>query len=156
MRSDLLEPIKDQAKLRRLLPLAEDILRLHEAGRSYTEELKKLSLTAGRIVGRPDVLAAFGSGDGEAFARRLAIDWNDPPADLTEQEMLELLEAICDARGHQVLIDYWVRCLEVNTGDAMISDLIFWPSEYFGSNYDERELEPAEMLAVALHKRRTP
>lgn len=156
MRLDLLEPVKDQAKLQRLLPLAEEILRLHEAGRGYKEELRTLSRTAGRIVGEPDVLAAFGSGDAEGFARRLAIDWNALPTDLTEQEMLELLEAICAARGHQVLIDYWVRCLEVNTGDAMISDLIFWPNEYFGAAYDERDLEPAEMLAVALKKRRKP
>ena len=152
MRPDLLEPIKDQAKFRQLLPLAEKILCLHEAGHGYTEELNALSRTAGRIVSKPDVLGAFGSGNAEAFARRLAIDWNAPPTDLTEQEMLELLEAICAARGDQVLIEYWVRCLEVNTGDAMISDLIFWPNEYFGTAYDGRELAPEEMLAVALRK----
>ena len=152
MRPELSEPA-DQDKFKRVLPLAEAVLQLHEAGQSYEAELQRMSRLLGRIVGKPEVLIAFGSADADAFARRLAIDWNTLPADLSERELLELFEAICAARGNPVHIEYWVRCIEANTGDEQISDLIFWPDEYFGAGYDGRELTPGEMLEVALRNR---
>ncbi len=74
--------------------------------------------------------------------------------DLSEPELLELFDAVCEVRGNQELLEYWVRCLALNTGDDRISDLIFWPEQYFGAGYDGRELNPAEMLEVVLSKRR--
>lgn len=153
MRPELRDPV-DQDKFQRLLPLTETVLHLHETGRGYAEELRRISRLLGRIVSQADVLAAFGSVDADGFARQLAIDWHTVPTDLSEQELLELLDAVCASRGNQVLIDYWVRCLQVNTGDYEISDLIFWPAEYFGVGYDGRERTPAEMLEIVLRRRR--
>jgi hypothetical protein len=152
MRPELSEPA-DQDLFKRVLPLTKAVLQLHEAGQDYAPELHRTSRLLGRIVGKSEVLAAFGSADAEAFARRLAINWQILPTDLSEPELLELLDAVCTARGDPVHIEYWVRCLEVNTGDERISDLIFWPDEYFGAGYDGRELAPVEMLEVALRKR---
>lgn len=152
MRPELSDPA-DQDKFKRVLPLTEAVLHLHEAGQNYEAELQRMSRLLGRIVGKPEVLAAFGSADAEAFARRLAIDWQVVPTDLSAQELLELFDAVCAALGDPVHIEYWVRCLELNTGDERISDLIFWPDEYFGAGYDGRELAPVEMLEVALRKR---
>ena len=67
--------------------------------------------------------------------------------------MLELLEAVCTAQGNQVYNDYWVKCLEANTGDDQLGDLIFWPDEYFGDGYDGHELSPSEILEIALRKK---
>ncbi|MBO9648175.1 MAG: hypothetical protein J7605_06660 [Variovorax sp.] len=61
----------DQDKFKQVLPLAEAVLRLHEAGQDDRAELQRMSRLVGRIVGRPEVLAAFGSADADAFARRL-------------------------------------------------------------------------------------
>jgi hypothetical protein len=153
MRPELLDPVRDQAKLQKLLPLAEEVFRLHEAGQGYAKELKAISCLATRIVGAYDIDVAFGCESPEDFARRLLIDWFALPNDLSEPEMLELLEAICTARGNQVCISYWVKCLEVNTGDNRLSDLIFWPGEYFGDGFDGRELSPSEILEIALRKK---
>lgn len=152
MRPELREPT-DQDKFQQLLPLTEAVFCLHESGCDYTEELKKISRVLGRVVGQIDVLGAFGSISADDFARRLAIDWHAVPTDLSEPELLELLDAICEVRGGQVALEYWVRCLKVNTGDDRISDLIFWPEEYFGAGYDGRELTSGEILEVALRKR---
>lgn len=152
MRPELSEPA-DQDKFGRVLPLAEAVFHLHEAGQNYAAELQQMSGFLGCIVGKPEVLAAFGSEDANAFARRLTIDWHTLPKDLSEQELLELMEVVCAGRGDPVHIEYWVQCLAVNTGDEGISDLIYWPDEYFGAEYDGRELAPAEMLEVALRKR---
>jgi hypothetical protein len=153
MRPELLDPVRDQTKLQKLLPLTEDVFRLHEAGQSYAEELKAISRLANRIVGKYDVDVAFGCSSPEDFARELLIDWLTLPNDLSEPEMLELLKAVCTTRGNQVCISYWVKCLEANTGDNRLSDLIFWPDEYFGDGFDGRELSPSEILEIALRRK---
>jgi hypothetical protein len=71
MRSEIAEPVRDKQKLAELLPLVRQIFQLHEAGRSYAEQLKQVSRIAGRIVDVPMVKYAFGTGDDEYFARRL-------------------------------------------------------------------------------------
>src|SRR5690349_15048833 len=120
MRSELAEPIRDQEKLQRLLPLAEQVFLLHEAGLSYAEQLRQISYLVGRTVDVPTVHHAFGAGDSEYFARRLLIDWHSFPRDLDKQELLELLNALCNVKGSLDRHEYWIRCLEVNTGDSEI------------------------------------
>ncbi|MBN3785854.1 hypothetical protein [Burkholderia sp. Ac-20353] len=145
MRPELRDPV-DQNKLQQLLPLTTAVFHLHESGRGYVEELKQISRLLGRVVGQIDVLGAFGSTGADGFARRLAIDWHAIPTDLSEPELLELLDAVCEARGNEELLEYWVRCLTLNTGDGRISDLIFWPEEYFGAGYVGRELTRLKCL----------
>jgi hypothetical protein len=153
MRPEIHNPV-DQHKLQQLLPLTETVFCLHEAGQQYNNELNQISRFLGRIVGQVDVLGSFGSISASEFAKRLAIDWHTVPSDLSDLELLELFDALCEARGGAVVQEYWIRCLVVNTGDDGISSLIFWPEEYFGPEYDSRELTAAEMLDVALRKRK--
>lgn len=153
MRPEVQNPA-DQHKLQQLPPLTEAVFYLHESGQQYTNELNEISRFLGRIVGKIDVLGAFGSISASEFAKRLAIDWHAIPGDLLDSELLELLDAISKVRGDQVTFEYWVRCLRHSTDDEKISDLIFWPDEYFGIEYDGRKLNSAEMLEVALRKRK--
>ena len=153
MRPEIRNPA-DQQKLQQLLPLIETVFHLHESGQKYTDELDQISRFLGRIIGKVDVLGAFASISASEYAKRLAIDWRAIPEDLTDPELLELLDAICEVRGDKVALEYWVRCLAANTGNDKISDLIFWPSEYFGAEYDGRELTSAEMLEVARRPRK--
>ncbi|MCA8277640.1 hypothetical protein LGN17_34720 [Burkholderia sp. AU30280] len=152
MRAELRDPV-DHDKLRHLLPLTRAVFQLHENGREYDAELQQISRLLGDDIDHADVLGAFGSTSADEFAKWLAIDRHAVPTDLSEPELLELLDAVCACRGSEALIDYWVRCLSVNTGDGRMSDLIFWPEAYFGAAYDGRELSPSEMLGVALRKR---
>jgi hypothetical protein len=78
MRSELITPF-DPYKFERVLPLIEAVYGLHEAGQEYAEELKQLSLLIGRVVGKVDVLGAFGSIGADEFAKRLTIDWKAIP-----------------------------------------------------------------------------
>ncbi len=63
--------------------------------------------------------------------------------------MLEMLELICQAKGTEFQVEYWVECLRINTGDDRLSDLIFWPDEYFGKPVPQ-DLSAEEILDVAL------
>lgn len=49
MRPELITPF-DACKFERVLPLAEAVYGLHEAGQEYPEQLKQLSLLIGRVV----------------------------------------------------------------------------------------------------------
>lgn len=149
MRPELAEPVRDDGRLQKLLPLAERIFRLHEAGQPYATELKLVSRIVGKIVDAPTVMYAFGVSNSEYFARRLLIDWNNLPNDLTEPEMLELLEAVCDPKASPDRTEYWLECLTLNTGEPNLSDLIFCPDQYRGGIYEDG-LAPSRILEIAL------
>lgn len=149
MRTELVTPF-EPLRLQKLLPLTEAVYQMHENKCEFAEELKQISRLVGRVVGRIDVIGAFGAIGPDEFAKRLAIDWDSIPMDLSETELLEVLDAVCEVRGSAVIVEYWVRCLALNTGDKNISDLIFWPENYLGGAYEERDLTPVEMLEVAL------
>jgi hypothetical protein len=93
---------------------------------------------------------AFGTGDPEYFARRLLIDWHNFPRDLSKEEMLELMHALCGAKGTQDRCEYWLKCLEASTGDPELTNLIYWPDQYQDGTYANRDLSPEEILEVAL------
>jgi hypothetical protein len=142
----------DPQKVQHLLPLTDAVYCLHESGQQYTSELNEISRFLGRVVGLVDVHGAFGSISSDEFANRLVIDWHAIPVDLSDSELIELFDAVCEARSDQVTLEYWVRCLALNTGDERVSDLIFWPDDYLGSKYDGRELTSAEMLRIVRSK----
>lgn len=150
MRPEIAEPVRDQQKLAKLIPLVHQIFQLHESGRSYAEQLKQVSRIAGRVVAVPMVKYAFGTGDPEDFARRLLIDWNRIPSDLTKEEMLELLDSVCSVKGTQDRSEYWLKCLVASTGDPKLSDLIYWPDQYRNGEYADHDLSPDEILEIAL------
>lgn len=152
MRAELLNPSFDP-RLGPAIALAERLYQLHEAGQDYSSERAELCDLVEKPVSALDVDAAFGSIDPVTFARGLlpaAI-----PNDLTADEMLEMIQRICTARGTEFQIGYWLRCLVANTGDDRISDLIFWPDEYFGDGNRARQMSPKEILETALAAGRT-
>jgi len=150
MRPEISDPVRDQERLSKLIPLAHQIYQLHEAGFSYAEQLKQVSRLAGRIVDVPMLKYAFGVGDPEYFARRLLIDWRTVPNDLTRPEMLELLDALCSAKGTQDRSEYWLKCLEASTGEPQLTNLIYWPDLYRNGEYADHELSNEEILEIAL------
>lgn len=152
MRECFFDPTASHPALREAEVLARKIYQLHEAGAKYSTELQRLGRLAGRIISLGHVLGAFGSIDPETFARKCLIDWDALPADATEAEMLEMLQLICEAKGSEFQGEYWVQCLRLNTGDDRISDLIYWPDDYFGRPI-ETDLSAAEILEFALGRR---
>lgn len=153
MRDSLIDPISDKAKLAATEKLVKDLYRLHEAGRPYATEIQQL---AHFVDKKSDEVQrhfryAFGSVSPDTFACQLLVDWNAVPRDLSKPEMLELLSRIFrPSRGEEFLTEYWLKCLRINTKNDRISDLIFWPGDYFRDGDDGRELTPEEVLEIAL------
>lgn len=149
MRPHFFDPVALNPSLPAARKLARGIYGLHEGGANYTAELRQLGLLVGRIISLQEVMGAFGSVDPETFARKSLVDWHALPTDATEAEMLEMLQLICEAKGTEFQVEYWVECLRVNTGDERLSDLIFWPDQYFGKP-TAKDLSAEEILDVAL------
>jgi hypothetical protein len=150
MRQELLDPLRDNPHLTTVTEIARRIYELHEGGHDYALPRARLSELAGVPITKADVCGAFGSISPESFAQQILLDPSMVPVDLTEEEMLELLERIYAADGSEFQIDFWVECLRVNTGDTRICDLIFWPNYYLGDDDLHRELSPRETLDIAL------
>jgi hypothetical protein len=150
MRPELLNPVRDKGRLDAAIAMAHELYALHESGRDYSKALPKFSEIVGQPVSVADVHGAFGSVNAESFAEDLLADRSAIPKDLSETEMLELVKRICSAEGTESQISYWLNCLEVNTGDERLSDLIFWPGEYFGDRNNSREPTPQEILRTAM------
>jgi hypothetical protein len=150
MRPHLLDPTAGNPHLDEAIELGRQIYDHYEAGEDYSECVKRLGLIAGHPIHAFAVHSAFGSVSPETFARRQLIAWDQLPTDVTEEEMLEMLERMFKPKGYELEIQYWVECLRVNTGDEKVSDLIFWTGEYFGDGDNTREMTPKEMLATAL------
>lgn len=153
MRPHFFDPVETNERLPAAQRLVQQIYGLHEAGADYSAELRQLGQLVGRVISLQQVLGAFGSIDPETFARKSIVDWHSVPADATEAEMLEMLQLICQAKGTEFQVEYWVECLRVNTGDDRLSDLIFWPNEYFGKPV-AKDLSAEEILDVALGRAR--
>jgi hypothetical protein len=150
MRPELLDPFRDAARLEAVERLVRDLYSELEWGKDVSEGLARLGEMVGAPVKYASLKGAFGSIGEETFARNLLVDREAIPRDLSEPEMIELLERIAAADGTEFQIEYWVECLEVNTGVERISDLIYWPGEYFGDGDNSRELSPREILETAL------
>ena len=150
MRRALLDPISDKKRLALAEAQASELYRLHEAGKNYASQLRDFAELVGKPVTKHDVDAAFGSIDPESFAQGVLANYDGVPTDLTDEEMVELFENLCTAKGTELQQSYWLRCLELNTGDDQVSDLIFWPDIYFGDGNLAREMPAKEMLQTAL------
>lgn len=150
MRPELLDPVTDHKKLEALIPLTSKVLELHEAGQGYQDVLADITRLTGRIVSRHEVAAAFGGSDGLGFARGLLVDWGRIPSDLTKQELLEATVVVCTDASDPIRTNYLLKCLALNTGDEHVSDLIFWPDQYLGGKYEGLDLEPEQVLEIAL------
>ena len=153
MRNSLADPISDSSKLTAAVALSDRLYRLHEAGQPCAPALQQLADLVGK--GFDDVklgfIGAFGSVGPKTLACRLLVDWSRVPNDLSREEMLELLERIFAPKSSKEFsLEYWLRCLRVNTKNDRISDLIFWPGEYFGDGDDGRIMTPDEILDTAL------
>ena len=150
MRPHLLDPVGSNPRLDEAIAVGREIYVRHEAGQDYTDSLTRLGLIAGRPIHSFAVHASFGSERPETFAKKQLISWDALPLEITEQEMLEMIERIWGAKGDEFQIGYWLACLRANTGDEKVSDLLFWPGAYFGDGNDDRDLSPSDILATAL------
>jgi hypothetical protein len=149
LRPVLMPPALDEAKVARLAGLAGH---LDGAGPGqWEDELAEFNREAGTELKYEDFQKVYTWTDHETWVRIvLSRPAQRPIPDISRAELLELLRRICTADGREHEIDFWLGMLKANVPDPKVSDLLFWPGEYFGDGDNSRELSPEQILDIAL------
>jgi hypothetical protein len=150
MRQELLEPIKDKARFEAAFNLLCEIFDLIDAGRDWAGPLARLNQLTAKNLSATAIEDVLELVEPEPFAYELTADPMAVPTDLTEAEMLELIEQYRTNEGDLVQLAYWMYCLEANTGDSRIGTLIHTPEVYFMDGKGPRTMSSREILDTAL------
>jgi hypothetical protein len=148
LRPELLFPPLDEARVARLARLAARIDGAHPG--QWEEDLEEFNRGAGTNLAFADFQGVYGGQDHDTWVRSvLAEPFQKPIADITRDEFLELIRRVSAALGKEHEIAFWLGLLEANLPGRRISDLIFWPGDYFGDGDNSRELTPEQILDIA-------
>ena len=74
--------------------------------------------------------------------------------DISRAELVELARRVMEDEGEEHEIGYWLDMLALNIPDANVSDLIYWPGEYFGDGNNYRALTPEQVIDIATARSR--
>jgi hypothetical protein len=149
LRPALMPPAFDESWVARLAKLAA---RIDGAAPGQWEEwLEEFNRDAGTRFTFADFRGIYGGMEHETWVRQvLSGSAVIKIPDITYDELLELLTRVCRAAGVEHENYFWLRLLEANLPDRRLSDLIFWPGNYFGDGDNSRHLSPKEILDIAL------
>jgi hypothetical protein len=56
--------------------------------------------------------------------------------------LVEVTRRICAAEGEEWEHEFWLRLLQASASVPNVSDLIYWPGEFFGDGDNSRPLTP--------------
>jgi len=74
--------------------------------------------------------------------------------DLARDDVVAMFQKICSEDCSEAERDFALAQLEYNLDDPKISDLIYWPGEYFGDGDNAREMTAEEMAEAVLARKR--
>jgi hypothetical protein len=141
-------PDFDQAVVECLARLAADID--GAAPGQWEVALDEFNRAAQTDLAFADFQGIYGGQDHATWVRKvLAAPFRKRLPGITREELLELIRRVAQADGEEHEIDFWLGLLAVNIPDPRISDLIFWPGEYFGDGDNSRALSPEQILEIA-------
>jgi hypothetical protein len=138
----------DEALVERLARLAADID--GAAPGQWEDDLDEFNRTAQTDLTFADFQGIYGGQDHATWVRKvLAEPFRKRLPSIARAELLELIRRVAQADGEEHEIEFWLGLLEVNIPDPRISDLIFWPGEYFGDGDNSRALSPEQILEIS-------
>ncbi|WP_454867063.1 hypothetical protein [Pseudomonas lini] len=149
LRPDLMPPVLDESVVARLTKFAEEIDCGHpEQTREQLAAFNREAMTELKYI---DFQGIYGGQDHDTWVRKvLAIPYERRVADVTKRELIELARRVMEGDGADHAIEFWLSMLEINIPNDRISDLIFWPDEYFGDGDNLQELSPEQVIEIAL------
>ena len=154
LRSELLPPALDEPTVERLAELAAAID--GAAAGQWEDHLDEFNQTAGTTLTYDDFQGIYGGQDHDTWVRKVL---SDPHLmrlpDIQREELVELARRVMEEAGPEHEIDFWLGMLELNIPDPRISDLIYWPGEYFGDGVTvPAEMTPEQVIDTALERAR--
>jgi hypothetical protein len=144
-------PALDEAKVARLANLADQIDGATPGQRE--EELAEFNRKARTAFTFRDFQGIYGGQTHDTWVRKvLAEPYQRQLPDITHAELVELARRVMEADGEEHEITFWLEMLALNIPDPQVSDLIYWPGEYFGDGDNSRDLTPEQVIDIAQAK----
>lgn len=148
LRPELQFPTFDETTVQRLTELAAAIDGARPG--EWEKELAEFNQLAGTNCNVSEFQGIYGGMEHETWVRAmLATQHAGTAIDLSPEECLELITRLMKSDGAEHELIFWVNVLKTNL-DPRISDLIYWPGEYFGDGDNSRQLTPELVLETAL------
>jgi len=135
-------------ELAELVTLTYTIEDLVEDGVDAAQAIDRFEALTGSRPEPVDFCSYSGAMSAEEFVRTACQKAVRVP-DITDEELLELIRRVLAAEGQEHEIDFWLSMLRLNIPAPGISDLLFWPGEYFGDGDNSRQLSPQDILDAA-------
>jgi hypothetical protein len=145
------QPELDEALVERLAKLAD---RLDGGDRDLCGELlEEFNTLAGTSIPFEEFQGIYGGEEHVEYVRRVltAKQTTEDPT-LDRNGLVEMFSRILADPCDNAYLTYAFSTIEKTYGDSQVSDLVFWPNEYFGDGDLHRELTP-EMMADAVIER---
>jgi hypothetical protein len=128
LRAELMPPVLDEARVRRLAQLASrlDGARLGP----WEEDLAEFNRVAGTALAIRDFQGIYGAEEHENWVRRVLV-WQAvrPVADIVRAELIEVVRRAMPQSGYEDREAY-MAIFEANVPMPRASNLIFYPSDY--------------------------
>jgi hypothetical protein len=151
IRPELMPPALDAAKVARLAKLAAEIDGARPG--QWEDQLAAFNAEAGTSFEFADFQGIYGGQDHDTWVRWvLAVPHKRRLPDITRAELVELARRVKKADGAEHEINFWLDMLALNIPDPRVSDLIFWPGEYFGDGDNRRDLSAEQVVDIALSR----
>ncbi|MFJ2288313.1 hypothetical protein ACIOUF_18455 [Pseudomonas iridis] len=149
LRPDLMPPVLDEPLVARLTMLAAEIDCGHEEqAQSQVAVFNREAMTALEFI---DFQGIYGGQSHDTWVRKvLATPYERRVADVTKQELVELARRVMEGDGAEHEVEFWLSMLAINIPNERISDLIFWPDEYFDEADYPQQLSPEQVIEIAL------
>jgi hypothetical protein len=150
MRQNLEGPTFNRSKLAEAINFVDHAYGEIERGAPIEALVSELERIIGKKIHPFELHSAFGSIRPETFAKQLLTSESDFISDLSLPEMKHLMARLTSVQGDEYQLSYWLECLTKSTHNPRLSDLIYWPGEYFGDGDNTRILSDDEILEIAL------
>ncbi|MBF8775226.1 hypothetical protein [Pseudomonas fulva] len=150
LRSELMPPRLDEKLVSKLTNLSEEI----DCGeRDLTEhmvlEFNQLASTSFDFL---DFQGIYGGQDHDTWVRKVLYEpYIKPVADVTTDELVEMMRSVMECEGAEHEVDFWLFMLEVNVPNKRLVDLIFRPRVYFADPDFSQELSPEQAVYLAMN-----
>lgn len=151
LRAELMPPIFDETQVAHLASLASFIDGANPG--QWEDELNEFNRIAGTSVDFSEFQGVHGGQSHETWVRSVLVRGRQLRVDdITRDELIELTRRVMKSDGTEHEISFWMRMLALNIPDPFISDLIFWPGEYFADGDNSRVHTPEQVVDIALSR----
>lgn len=145
-------PTPTPEEFREFMELSRQIEYAIEDRADFSDLLARWTARAGGAY-QPSDFHYHGAIDRDTFVGEMLLGEPALVPDLSYDELREVLRSVAEGELSEAVSSYFVWWLEANLPGANVSDLLYWPNEWFGDEAMlHAELSHDQILAYALAK----